>query len=207
MVRRQKLCLSGLCLNSVFAPYCKDWETNIPPKHIRAPPISMNTTQISFRHPPDNPVASPRNTTYQQTPTDTHRHPKTQTGAVCAVWQLSLGICCHLLACHVLWRRLGDVWGVSGGYLSGIYGNWWRSDVLWGDVGSQSLQYRAKPLFRHSPERHNFCHLTILRHWNIKMAAYKLSKNGWVMPFFVIFSLAREKLLVTVAFDHPVYVC
>ena len=35
------------------------------------------------------------------------------------------------------------------------------------------------------------------------MAAYKLSKNGWVMPFFVIFSL-REKLLVTVAFDHPV---
>ena len=36
------------------------------------------------------------------------------------------------------------------------------------------------------------------------MAAYKLSKNGWVMPFFVIFSLAREKLLVTVAFDHPV---
>ena len=38
------------------------------------------------------------------------------------------------------------------------------------------------------------------------MAAYKLSKNGWVMPFFVIFSLAREKLLVTVAFDHPVLV-
>ena len=36
------------------------------------------------------------------------------------------------------------------------------------------------------------------------MAAYKLSKNGWVMTFFVIFSLAREKLLVTVAFDHPV---
>ena len=38
------------------------------------------------------------------------------------------------------------------------------------------------------------------------MAAYKLSKNGWVMPFFVIFSLAREKLLVTVALDHPVFI-
>ena len=37
------------------------------------------------------------------------------------------------------------------------------------------------------------------------MAAYKLSKNGWVMPFLVIFSLAREILLVTVAFDHPVF--
>ena len=37
------------------------------------------------------------------------------------------------------------------------------------------------------------------------MVAYKLSKNGWVMPFFVIFRLAREKLLVTVALDHPVF--
>ena len=73
-----------------------------------------------------------------------------------------------------------------------------------GYVGSQSLQYGAKTLFRHSPERHNFCRLTILRHSNIKMVAYKLSKNGWVMPFFVIFRLVREKLLVTVALDHPV---
>ena len=71
-----------------------------------------------------------------------------------------------------------------------------------GYVGSQSLQYGAKTLFRHSPERHNFCRLTILRHSNIKMVAYKLSKNGWVMPFFVIFRLVREKLLVTVALDH-----
>ena len=76
---------------------------------------------------------------------------------------------------------------------------------LGGMLVSQSLQYGAKTLFRHSPERHNFCRLTILRHSNIKMVAYKLSKNGWVMPFFVIFRLAREKLLVTVALDHPVY--
>ena len=38
------------------------------------------------------------------------------------------------------------------------------------------------------------------------MVAYKLSKNGWVMLFFVIFRLAREKLLVTVTLDHPVVV-
>ena len=38
----------------------------------------------------------------------------------------------------------------------------------------------------------------------MKMVAYKLSKNGWVMPFFVIFRLAKEKSLVTVALDHPV---
>ena len=36
------------------------------------------------------------------------------------------------------------------------------------------------------------------------MVAYKLSKNGWVLPFFVIFRLTREKLLVTVTLDHPV---
>ena len=75
---------------------------------------------------------------------------------------------------------------------------------LGGMLVSQSLQYGAKTLFRHSPERHNFCRLTILRHSNIKMVAYKLSKSGWVMPFFVIFRLVREKLLVTVVLDHPV---
>ena len=39
---------------------------------------------------------------------------------------------------------------------------------------------------------------------NTKTVAYKLSKNDWVMPFFVIFRFAREKLLVTVSLDHPV---
>ena len=36
------------------------------------------------------------------------------------------------------------------------------------------------------------------------MAGYKLSKNDCVTPFFVIFRSLREKLLVTVFFDHPV---
>ena len=94
--------------------------------------------------------------------------------------------------------------GVSEGYLRDIYKNWRRSNVFWGYVGSQSFQYGAKSLFRHSPERQNFFHQTLLRHSNIKMVAYKLSKNGWVLTFFVIFRLAREKLLVTVTLDHPV---
>ena len=37
-----------------------------------------------------------------------------------------------------------------------------------------------------------------------KMVGYKLSKNDLVAPFFVIFRSVREKLLVTVFFDHPV---
>ena len=37
------------------------------------------------------------------------------------------------------------------------------------------------------------------------MVGYKLSKNDWVTPFFVIFRSVREILLVTVFFDHPVW--
>ena len=36
------------------------------------------------------------------------------------------------------------------------------------------------------------------------MVGYKLSKNDWVTQFFVIFRSVREKLLVTVFFEHPV---
>ena len=35
------------------------------------------------------------------------------------------------------------------------------------------------------------------------MVGYKLSKNDWVTPLFVIFRSVREKLLVTVSFEHP----
>ena len=88
----------------------------------------MNTTQISFRHPPDNPVASPRNTTYQQTPTDTTRHPMTQKGAV---WVCLASVPWHLLlsagmACSL--ETSGGVWGISEWYL-------WKLEALgcaWG---------------------------------------------------------------------------
>ena len=38
------------------------------------------------------------------------------------------------------------------------------------------------------------------------MVGYKLSKNDWVTPFFVIFRSVREILLVTVFCKHPVQV-
>ena len=37
------------------------------------------------------------------------------------------------------------------------------------------------------------------------MVGYKLSKNDWVTPFFVIFRSVREILLVTVFLEHPVF--
>ena len=54
--------VSGLWQNSVTAPYCilQGLRAQIPPKHIRVPPFSMNVTQTpphahqtSPRHPPD----------------------------------------------------------------------------------------------------------------------------------------------------------
>ena len=83
------------------------------------------------------------------------------------VWQCPLAsvvVCWHVMFPGDVWVCLGDVWGVSERYLSGIYGNWRRSNVFWGYVGSQSFQYGAKSLFRHSPERQNSFHLTLLRH-------------------------------------------
>ena len=49
-----------------------------------------------------------------------------------------------------------------------------------------------------------FFHFIILKHQNTKTAAYMLSKNHWVRPFFAFFRFVREILFVTVALDHPV---
>ena len=46
-----------------------------------------------------------------------------------------------------------------------------------------------------------FCHLTILRHWNIKTSQCNVSKNGWVSPICIIFRHVRQ---FTVLLDHPV---
>ena len=117
--------------------------TQIPPKHIRAPPISINITQI----PPDNPRTPLRHpqgiSREHKTPTDPNRHEQTapETPIYCQVlfeyvcWCLlaSVGVCCCLLASCVLWICLGVSWGCLGvvwGYLSDIYGNWRRSNVF-----------------------------------------------------------------------------
>ena len=81
---------------------------------------------------------------------------------------------------------VGCLGGVRG-YLSGIHRKRRRLDVFGGYLGSQSLRYGAKTPFWHSTKRHNYFHLTILRHQHTKTA------------------------VVTVAFDHPVscllYIC
>ena len=131
----------------------------------------MNTTQISLRYPSDTPQTFPRQPhgiySEHNMPTDANRHQQTpQDSDRCCLsmsgrvpWYLlsPVGMSCSL-------KMSGDVWGVFGGYLSSIHGNLSPSDVIGGYRDSQSLQYGAKALLRHSPERHNFCHLTLLRH-------------------------------------------
>ena len=154
-----------------FCSIPKGLRTHIPPMHIRAPPISINTTQISPRHPPDIPQTPPDISREHDMPTDAEGLCQTYSNNSCQCLGVSGGVSFCLLAsvgmlCYLEmpWGCLGDVWGVSEGYLSGIHRNWRLSDAFGGYVGSQSLQYGAKTLFRHSLEGQNFCHLTILRH-------------------------------------------
>ena len=84
---------------------------------------------------------------------------------------------------------LGVFEGVSGGRVNvGLRHDW------------------AKHPFSHNLGGHDFFHLTLLRHQNIKTSQCNVSKNGWVLPFYVIFGPVRKKLQFTVLLDHPVVV-
>ena len=90
-------------------------------------------------------------------------------GGVC--WRLlsSVGMLCSL---ELSGGCLGDVWVVSGGVLSGINGNWRRSDAFWVYLGSQSLQYGAKILIWQSYETCDVLspdHTETLKYQNLPM--------------------------------------
>ena len=143
-----KLCLSELSNKSVFTPYCKDWEPIYPPNTfvgLRFPWIQLSFPQTPSKHSPDNPTASHEH----DMPTDANRRqqtpPKTPRNWQVLfekVWQ------CFLASIVVVWHFMfpGDIWGVSGrslrgvwGYLSGICRNWRRLNMFGGYTGSQSL--------------------------------------------------------------------
>ena len=130
------------------------------PKRIRAPPISINTTQNTPRHHPDIPQTPPRQlqgtqhaNRRQQTPTDTTRHTQTALSVTLGVWQCLLASVGMLCSLGMPWGCLGDVWVVSGGIWSGIHLNQRCLYVFGGYLGSQSLQYGAKILIWQPHER------------------------------------------------------
>ena len=169
----QKLWYFGLCQNGVLAPYCKDWEPRYPPntsKRLRIPWLPLRYPKTPPRHPKGTPQISPGNTTFQQTPTDTARHPKTLRGAVWVCLAVSIGVCCCLFACPVQWRCLGGVCGISGG-CPGIF-EWysWKSEALgcvWGVSGLSVLAVWSQNTILAQPQNGTIF-LTWL-YWDIKI--------------------------------------
>ena len=111
---------------------------------------------------------------------------------------------CLLASVVVCWRLVfsGDLLGVSGGvvrgiwgYLSGNFGNGRRSDVFWGYLASQSLQYGAEALFWHSLERPIFFssdHTETSKHQNVHMSA----QQKWlVFAIFLFFKAFQREII------------
>ena len=120
----KKVALSQVCAIVVNSPILQGRRTQIPPKHIPSPYISMNTTQIPIDTPPEHPSDTPRHlqgtqevNRWKQTPTDIKRHPQTPSDTVRCCLSMSGSVCMgHDVVC---WHFdfLGDVWGVFRGRL------------------------------------------------------------------------------------------
>ena len=61
-----------------------------------------------------------------------------------------------------------------------------------------------QPIWQNLERRDCFL-LTLSRHKNIETSQCTISKNGWVLPFFVILTPVTKKLQFTVFLDHPVF--
>ena len=205
---------SRLCQNSVFTPYCKDWEPVYPPnifKRLQFPWIPLRYPQTPLRLLPDTPQISPVNMECQQTTTDAKKHCQTFSNSTCQFLGVFGDVCWRLVAyvgmlcsTEMLWGYRGNVWGVFGWIWVEFMEIGGAQMCLGGIWVLKPCSMEWKHYFGTAQNGTVFCQLTILRPQITKMAACKLSKNDWVMPFFVIIRFTREKLLVTVSFDHPV---
>ena len=149
----------SLCQNSAVCSIQKGLDNQITSKHIQAPQIRLNTTQIPSDTPRGTPQTSPDNTRRQQMPTDTNRHQQTPADTARLIKKhlaVSAGVCCRLLvSVAVCWCLLlsagvlccmemsvGCLCGclrVSEWYLwmRGVFGCVWELSV------AESLQNRA----------------------------------------------------------------
>ena len=201
---------SGLCQNSVFTLYCKDWEPICPPnlfKRLQFPWIPLRYPQTPLRVLPDTPrypQGKWNANRQQQMPRNIARLSQTAPVSFLGSLAVSVGVCWHVMFRRDAMGLSGECLGVSGGIwveFMEILGAQMCLGGIW-VLNPCSMEW--KHIYCSVLKGTIFCQLTIMRHQNTKTAAYKLSKNDWVMPFFVIFRFAREKLLVTVSLDHPV---
>ena len=120
-VRWQKLCLSGLCLNSAFAPYCRDWESLYPPITSEG----LKFPWILLRYPPNTPQTSPDIFREHDMPTGDNRYQGTLPDILKQHLSLSWGVCwCLLASVGVCWHIVFtvDAMGLSGECLGGVWG-------------------------------------------------------------------------------------
>ena len=139
-------CLLAMCQNSVLAPYCKEWgpSPRYPPntsKHLRIPwmPLRyLQTSQDIPQTPPRYPTETPDISKEHDMPTDDKRRQPTPPD----ILSVSGGAWWCLLACHVPWRGLGSIWGMSGGCLEVSECHSWNSlalECVWGVSWSSLL--------------------------------------------------------------------
>ena len=94
---------SWLRQNIAICSIQKGLDTQITSKHIQAPQIRLNTTQIPSDTPRGTPQTSPDNTRRQQMPTDANRHQQTLPDSSKSSWQ------CPLVSVAVCWSLLLSV--------------------------------------------------------------------------------------------------
>ena len=198
----KKLCLSGFCQNGDLAPYCKDWEPRYPQntsKRLQFPwiplryhPDTPRYPQTPPTHPRDTLQTSPLQRTQhanrqQQTPIDTARHTQTAPVSVLGCLAVSVRVCWQFVLPGDVWGVFGvclwGVWGVSGGIwvvFMEIIGAWM---CLGGNWVLSPCSMEPKHHFGRSLKSTIFFPRTILRHQNTKIAAYQLSKNDWAISW------------------------
>ena len=175
---------SGLCQNSVFTPYCKDWDLISPPQKKKTYSSASNFHEYHSdtpRHPSDSsqtpPQISPGNMECQQTTTDAKKHCQTFSNSTCqflgffgdVCWRLlaSVGILCST---EMLWGYRGNVWGVFGWIWVEFIEIGGAQMCLGGIWVLNPCSMEWKHYFGTALNGTVFCQLTILRHQNTKTA-------------------------------------
>ena len=199
----EKSCSFLACAKMVFWLHTARTESPDTPKHIQAPLISMNTTQISpdtpqisHRHPPDisrEQDMQTDNNRRQLTPPDILKQCLSVFWGVWRCLLASVGMSCSLdIYGGCLWDVCGVSWGIWVVFMQiGGVGCIWRVSAL-----SVPAEWSQDTILASALNGTTFVHLTILRSQNTKTAAYQLSENDWVWPFFNFLGLPEKNHLL-----------
>ena len=167
---------SGLCQNSVFTPYCKDWDLIYPHTYSSASNFheyhsdTPRPLSDSSQTPPRYPQGTWNANRQQQMPRNTARLSQTAPVSFLGSLGMSVGVCWHFMfhrdAMGLSGECLGGVW-VN---LSWIHGNWRCTNVFGGWV-LNPCSMGWKHYYGTALNSTVFCQLTILTqyYWDIKI--------------------------------------